>query len=166
MKKGNQSVADAVLCSLPRETKTALSVISQLNLPLHDKCSFDDQLSQISQKADESTRREISNLQNGFTVRDFPILSLNNAVEKYWTLNRPFPFPQPRPIWPEFNVPGDFRERPSISRIFQDTFDDPAAAACATKAYAEAIRLGLTEFQAIIIGMQAGNRYRETGNCD
>lgn len=166
MKKGNQSIGDAVLCSLPQQTKTALSVLSQLNLPLHDKCGFDEQLSQISQKAEEPVRRVISNLQNRFTANSFPIMSLNNAVEKYWILFGPIPFPRPRPIWPEFDFSGDFRERPSVISIFQNTFDDPAAAACAIQAYSDAIRQGLNEYQAIIIGMQAGIRYRVTGSCN
>ncbi|MCC5907578.1 MAG: hypothetical protein JJU13_15300 [Balneolaceae bacterium] len=166
MKKGNTSIADAVFNCLPAETKNALTVVSQISLPVHDKCSFDSQLDQMSQKADEPTRRIIMNLKSGFTARDFPILSLSNAVEKLWVNFRPIPRPIPRPIWPEFELPGDIRERPSVCSVYQNTFyDNPGAANCACSAYGDALSQGLTEYQAIIIGMQAGNYFRITGEC-
>lgn len=160
--------AEIIFNCLPEPTRLHLELLEKIVFPLHDKCSFTDQLKEMKDQTDTPLKHLVSQMDNRFSARYFPILTLENAVEKYWELFRPSPFPRPIPR-PEFDfdftLPEDIRERPSVCSTYRDTFDDAAAAACACRRYSEAIRQGLTEYQAVIIGIQAGNRFRDTGRC-
>lgn len=164
MKKTKNNIHSIFFKCLPKQLQNHLQILDNLDLPVHDKCSFSEQLDALKGQADTSLTQAITLIDRRFTARDFPILSLENAVEKYRELFRPIPIPRPGFDY-DFTLPEDIRERPSVCSTYEDTFDDPAAAACACRSFSEAIRQGFTEFQAIIIGMQAGNRFRDTGEC-
>jgi hypothetical protein len=134
-------------------------------MPLHDKQALETQLAELAGEADAGNKATVERVARMFDGSDFPILSTENAFEKYWSKFDPFPIPIPIPgLLPPVELPAGPQERPSACDVYRQTFGR-AAADCACRAYVEARREGLSEYQAIIVGHFAGRRAERTGVC-
>jgi len=176
MKKVNQNtIADFLLRNVPTELVEGLMVLQKMELPIHDRYSFKCQLDKITEQADDKSKSIINEIVNQFAVQDFPILSLENAFEKFWDKFQPFPFPFPFPRppfpFPRPNFPPELPEEPGdeppICDVYDRTFGSGTLAAnCACRAYAEARRVGHNHLQAVLIGHFSGQRAARTGRCE
>ncbi len=167
MKKTDQNrIADFLVRNAPMELVEGLTVLEKLKLPIHDKYSFQQQLAEMAEQADDKSKPIIETMIGQFRAQDFPILSVENAFEKYWNKFQPFPFPFPRLV-PPFELPEEPRYEPPICDVYDQTFGRGTLAAnCACQAYAEAHRGGFNHLQAVVIGHFAGQRARRTGRCE
>jgi hypothetical protein len=165
----DDTIAEFVVQKAPTELIEALNVLDGLDLPVHDHRSFEQQLSEIGTNDDDDTRRVTERLINRFTARDFPILSTQNAFEKYWEISQPTLGPIP-----EFDIPGigldPIPEIPPICDLYRDIWRRHGlrgvwAADCACRGYTRAARTTSDE-HAIAIGYYDGKRFIETGRCD
>ena len=94
MKQKDQGhVADFVMSNMPKSLVKGLGVLENLKFPIHDKYSFECQIKDIFPKADDGIKPIIDTITRHFGVRDFPILSIENAFEKYWDKFQPLPYP-------------------------------------------------------------------------
>ncbi|MCC5942348.1 MAG: hypothetical protein JJU37_12485 [Balneolaceae bacterium] len=167
MKKDKANNSELIEKHTPKNVNTAIKVLQSVKLPVYDKCSFSEQLQKLSNQADPSVKSAVLYLESRVTGRDFPILSLDNAMEKLFGTFRPFPIPVPfERFVPEFDFSGDFRERPSAQRLYNETYpDNPGAAACAFSTYRDLMNQNASELIAHVEGLKAGNRYVQTGQC-
>lgn len=155
----HKEVSEFLARNVSREVVEGLNILSGMKFPIHDKRSFE---AGLEEGAKENKHKE--RLMQTFNAQDFPILSTENAFEKYFVkFQFPFPFP-PLPFQPPIDLP-DFSFRPSACDVYYRTFSGPAAE-CACKAYGEAIREGFNSWQATIIGHFAGRRAERTGRCE
>lgn len=167
MKKTSKNITDFLIRNTPEEVIGGLTVLEKLKLPLHDKKEFQEQLNNISEQGDEVSGPVIRRMRVQFGAGDFPILSLENAFEKFWDKFQPFPFPVGG-FGPVFEIPpGDFRQQPSVCEVYDETFGRGTLAAnCACRSYAEARRGGLNHYQAVIFGHRSGEKAARTGECE
>lgn len=167
MKKTSKNIADFLIRNTPKEVIDGLTVLEKLKLPLHDQQEFQEQMDNISEQGAEAAGPVITRMRDRFEAGDFPILSLENAFEKFWDKFQPFPFPIDR-FGPELTLPpGNFPERPSVCEAYDDIFGwRTPAAICACRSYAEALRAGHTLYQAIIFGYRAGEKVAGGGECE
>lgn len=155
-----KEVSEFLVRNAPKDLVEGLNVLSALKFPIPDKRSFEEGLNE-AKKDDKTVKRLIQS----FTVQDFPILSTENAFEKFSARFQIPNFPILRPpLIPGYNLP-DFRERPSPCEVFSQSFTGMPAD-CACRAYQQALRGGLNEYQAIVIGVFAGQRAQRTGRCE
>jgi hypothetical protein len=150
-------VTQFLLSVQPQWLLDAYRVISQLKYPIPDRYSLKGQLGDNSEK--RGTRGEqvkiASDLINSsLQPVDFPIQTPQSALEKLHA--RLFPDLE---IGPDLDIPADSVETPGIAAIYIETFG-PVCGAEAIEAYLGAIRGGLSELQAVIVGHQAGKRCR------
>ncbi|TVR16627.1 MAG: hypothetical protein EA391_07515 [Balneolaceae bacterium] len=167
MKKDKANYSELIGKHTPNHINTAIEVLKSVKLPVYDMYSFSEQLQRFSKQADSSTKAAIFNLERRVTGRDFPIFSLDNAIEKLFGTFRPLPIPVPfERFIPEFDFSGDFRERPSAQKLYDETYpDNPGAAACAFNTYRDLLNQNAGELVAHIEGLKAGNRFVQTGRC-
>lgn len=162
MQERDQSTAAEFLVrNAPEEFVEGLNVLEKLNMPIHDKHSFQRQLNEIAEKAEDESKPVVRRIIEQFEAQDFPILSRENAFEKYWDR---FPVG-----FPELDLPIDPRDEPDrpICEVFDQNFGEGTVAAnCACRAYAEARRAGHRHFPAVLIGHSAGQRAESTGRCE
>lgn len=158
-------VADFLLRAAPKELVGGLRVLAKLKMPLHDERALRDQLEEMESNADDDTKAVVRRVVELFGGRDFPILSTENAFEKFASKFDPIPFPFPGLTAP-VEVPVAPQERPSACEVYERTFGrGSAAASCACRAYAEALREGMTDLQATVVGHFSGRRSQRTGIC-
>jgi hypothetical protein len=157
------TVSNFIARKAPKDVVSGLEVLAKLRMPVHDKRAFDAQLADMTAKADDDTKMTLERAGQSFVASDFPILSTENVLEKYWDKFDPFPIPLPGLI-PPVELPAGPQQRPSPCDVYARTFG-AAAADCACRAYIEARREGLNEYQAIIVGHFAGRRAQRTGLC-
>lgn len=167
MKKTSKNIADFLIRNTPEEVIDGLTVLEKLKLPLHDQQEFQEQMDNISEQGAEAAGPVITRMRARFEAADFPILSLENAFEKFWDKFQPFPFPVGG-FGPVFELPpGDFRQQPGICEVYGETFGRGTLAAnCACRSYSEARKEGLNHYQAVIFGHYAGMRAWRTGECE
>jgi hypothetical protein len=132
-------------------------------MPLHDRRALEAQLADIAAKADDGTKATAERIGHMMDVSDFPILSIESAFEKYWSKFDPFQFRIPGPV-PPIGLPVGPQQRPGACEVYRQTFRADAAD-CACRAFIEALREGLNEYQAVIVGHFAGRRAERTGVC-
>lgn len=176
MKKEDQdTVADFLVRKAPTDLVEGLNVLQKLELPIHDKYSFECQLEKISEQSDDKSRLVVETIIGHFGSQDFPILSLENAFDKFWDKFRPLPLPIPfpRPIFPfpgptlPPELPDRGGDEPQICEVYDEAFGSGTlASSCACRSYAEARRAGYNHLQAVLIGHSSGQRARATGRCD
>ena len=162
-KESKSAVADFLLRNVSDELVDGLSELEKLKPPIHDKHTFQQQLEEIAKKGGEGSRARIAGIVDRFDGEDFPILSVENAFEKYWGKFQPAPR-----VPPDLTVP-DFPDEPGrpICEVYDDNFGrGTLEAVCACRAYAEARRQGLGHYQAVVYGHGAGDRARRTGTCE
>jgi hypothetical protein len=155
----NKAVCEFLIQNLSRDLVQGLSVLSTMKVPIHDKQSFEAELEEHS--ADEECKKQLIQM---FIPQDFPILSTQNAFEKYFAHFQPLPIPFPSLPLPPIDLP-DFTFQPSACDVYFRTFRR-FAADCACRVYGEAIREGFNSLQATIIGHFAGRRAERTGRCE
>lgn len=141
----------------PKHATNSMETLAGLKFPINDKYSFECALDSCK---DEESKMLLS---TSFSASDFPILSIEGSLEKFFNKFQPFPFPFPLVPLPPIELP-DFRETPSACGIYGRDF--PAAAAdCGCRAYRDALRDGFNHLQATLIGLGAARRYMSTGSC-
>jgi hypothetical protein len=155
-------IADFVMRQAPKEVAAGLQLLAKLRMPLHDKRTFEAQLAEMVAKADDATKATAELVGATLDASDFPILSTESAFEKYWGKFEPFPFRVP--LLPPIDLPVGPVQRPGACEVYRKTFG-PAAGDCACRAYIEALRQGMNEYQAVIVGHFAGRRAQQTGEC-
>lgn len=156
-------VADFIARRTPKDIVLGLRVLAKLRMPLHDKRAFETQLAEMRTSADDATKAAIERMGQSLEGSDFPILSTENALEKYWSRLDLFPIRAPSPLLPA-EVPIGQQQRPSACDVYARTFG-LTAADCACRAYIEARREGMNEYQAVIVGHFAGRRAERSGVC-
>ena len=158
MKTEPKTVAQEFLWrNSPKHATNSMEILSGLKFPINDKYSFECALD--SCKDEESKML----LNTSFSVNDFPILSIEGGLEKFFNKFQPFPFPFPLVPLPPIELP-DFRETPSACAVYRRDF--PAEAAdCACRTYSDALRDGFNHLQATLIGLGAARRYMRIGSC-
>lgn len=163
MADAKDPIADFVLRQTPKEIAPGLQVLAKLRMPLHDRRALETQLAEMTAKADDATKAAAERIGHTMDVSDFPILSIENAFEKYWSKLDPFQFRIPGPV-PPIDLPVGPQQRPSACDAYRQSFR-PDVADCACRAFLEALREGMNEYQAIIVGHFAGRRFQRTGVC-
>lgn len=154
-------VAEFLERNAPRDLVEGLEILEELDLPVHDRHSFQQQLDEFAAQNEEDTPPAVETLAERFDAGDFPILSMQNAFEKYWDAYQPGPFLDDTILVEPPDPPG----RP-ICEIYDEAFRrTPGAAECACRAYAEARRAGHSDVEAKVMGYGAGKTVRETGEC-
>jgi hypothetical protein len=164
MADARDPIADFIQRQAPKEIVSGLQVLAKLRMPLHDKRALDAQLADMTVKADDATKATAERVGHAMDVSDFPILSIENALEKYWSKLDPFQLRIPGPVPPPIGIPVGPQQRPSVCEVYYQTFRHDAAD-CACRAYLEALREGLSEYQAIIVGHFAGRRAARGLGC-
>jgi hypothetical protein len=160
--RDNKLVADFLARQAGDDLLEALSTLAGLKFPIPDQLSFEAALE--PQAAEDRPKKE---LRHAFGPQDFPILSPQSALEKYYAKLLPIP---PALSLPPRDLP-DFQERPDVcGDIYDHTFVDEhrrptPAAGCACRAFRQALREGFTPLQAMVIGHFAGRRMERTGSC-
>jgi hypothetical protein len=145
----------------PKEVAAGLQLLAKLRMPLHDKRTFEAQLAEMVAKADDATKATAELVGATMDATDFPILSTESALEKYWGKLDPFPLRIPGP---PIDLPTGPVDRPGACQAYRETFGR-VAGDCACRAYLEALRQGMNEYQAVIVGHFAGVRAQRTGRC-
>ncbi len=155
--RDNKLVIDFLARQAGEDLLEALNTLAGLKFPIPDQLSFEAALE--PQGTEDQHKKELRHV---FGPQDFPILSPQSALEKYYAKLLPIP---PALSLPPRDLP-DFQERPSACEIYDDTFGRrTAAATCACRTFAEALRQGFTPLQATIIGHFAGRRVQSGRPC-
>ncbi len=160
-KEARDAVADFLVRKASPELVEGLTVLAGLDLPIHDERSFRDRLDEVANQADESSESGVEALRGRFEARDFPILSVESAFEKYWGELHPAGFQLPELELPE--EPPD-PTGPPMCEMYERAFVTRAAE-CACRAYVHARSLGYNSHRAAIMGYSAGKHAEETGRC-
>ena len=161
--RDNKLVTDFLARQAGDALLEALNTLAGLKFPIPDQLSFEAALE--PQGTAEPHKKA---LRVAFGPQDFPILSPQSALEKYYEKLLPIP--------PALSLPPrlpDFQERPGACEIYVETFRDPRdpiprptpASDCACRAFGQALREGFTPLQATIIGHFAGRRVQRGGSC-
>jgi len=164
-------VADFVMRNTPKSVIKGLGVLENLQFPIHDKYSFECQIKDISTKADKDDKPIIEKIMGQFRVQDFPILSIENAFEKYWDICPPLPFPFPIPRF-DIDISGDFREIPKVDAcedyqfIFVRRYHNSEAAFCACRTYLDNKNRKVDEMSSYYDGLASGFKVLAGRPCE
>lgn len=159
VQEGRDAVADFLVHKASPELVEGLTVLADLDLPIHDERSFRDRLDEVVNQGDDTHESGVEALRGRFGARDFPILSVESAFEKYWDELHPAEFQ--RPELPE--EPPD-PTGPPMCEMYERAFVTRAAE-CACRAYVHARSLGYNSHRAAMMGYSAGKHAEETGRC-
>ena len=155
--KAKSVVQEFLWRNSPKSAIKSMEILAGLKFPINDKYSFACAVD--SCKDDESKML----LNTSLSVNDFPILSIESGLEKFFNKFQPFPIPFPLMPLPPIELP-DFSATPSACDVYRRDFPRPAAD-CACRTYAEGLRDGFNQLQATVIGLGAARRYVRTGMC-
>jgi hypothetical protein len=78
-------VEDFVLSTLPKNYLGALRMLAELTFPISDRKTFMEKVDQESSESNESVKTMAESLKESLDVLDFPIESVQNAMEKFHT---------------------------------------------------------------------------------
>jgi hypothetical protein len=156
--KPNSVVQEFLWRNSPKYATKSMETLARMKFPINDRYSFECILDSFK---DEEIKMLLI---TSFSADDFPILSVESSLEKFFDKFQPFPIPFPLVPLPPIELP-DFRETPSACEVYSRDF--PAAAAnCACRTYVDALRDGFNHLQATLIGLGAARRYARTGGCE
>ena len=154
--RDNKLVVDFLARQAGDDLLEALNTLAGLKFPIPDHLSFEAALE--PQTTEDRHKQE---LRHAFGPQDFPILSPQSALEKYYAKLLPIP---PALSLPPRDLP-DFQERPSACDIYRSMPWPDSAKDCACRSFIEAIRAGFNPLQATIIGHFAGQRVARGRPC-
>lgn len=154
--KSPEAIGQFLLSILPDQTRMSYELLAGLDYPLNDYASLAEQLKQQRQGWEAEQCEAADNILTHLTPLDFPIVSVQGALEKYHVrlpfpdLSRFFPLPQP------FPEPVREPEVP-VWREYLAMFG-PECAREAYEMYLDSLKSGFPEPVAYYNGIIAGRR--------